>query len=295
MPTRKPRSRPAWSAGVRFYDTAPLYGFGLAERRLGAFLRQQKRDSFAISTKVGRLLHPDANAVEDDAYKGAPALRPQFDFSYDGVMRSVEESLDRLGLDRVDVLLVHDPDDHYDAAVNGAFRALMRLRDDGTVKAIGSGMNQSEMLTRFAEAVPIDCFLLAGRYTLLDQGALDALFPVCAAKNIGILLGGIYNSGILANPHTGAKFNYQDADAALVGRALALDELCRKHGTELKAAALQFCMAHPAVTVAVMGARNAAEVADNIAMSERTVPQAFWQELRAKNLVDARAPLPGGA
>lgn len=284
-----------WSAGIRFYDTAPLYGFGLAERRLGAFLRQQPREAYAISTKVGRLLRPEANSAEDDHYKGVPALRPQFDFSYDGVMRSVEESLVRLGLDRVDVLLVHDPDDHYDAAVNGAFRALMRLRDDGTVKAIGSGMNQSEMLTRFAEAVPVDCFLLAGRYTLLDQGALDALFPVCAARNIGILLGGIYNSGILANPHTGAKFNYQDADAALVARALALDALCRKHATELKAAALQFCMAHPAVTVAVMGARNAVEVADNIAMSERTVPPAFWQELRAQNLVDARAPLPGGA
>lgn len=285
----------AWSLGVRFFDTAPLYGFGLAERRLGGFLRQQKRDSFAISTKVGRLLRPEANSAEDDHYKGAPALRPQFDFSYDGVMRSVAESLDRLGLDRVDVLLVHDPDDHYDDAVSGAFRALKRLRDDGTVKAIGSGMNQSEMLTRFAEAVPVDCFLLAGRYTLLDQGALDALFPACVAKNIGILLGGIYNSGILANPHPGAKFNYEDADAALVARALELDQLCRKHGTELKAAALQFCMAHPAVTVAVMGARNAAEVSDNIAMSERAMPQAFWQELRAKNLVDARAPLPGGA
>ncbi|MCP3386876.1 aldo/keto reductase [Bradyrhizobium sp. CCGUVB4N] len=286
----------AWSLGVRFYDTAPLYGFGLAEQRLGAFLRQQPRESFAISTKVGRLLRPPGRStIEDDHYKDAPALRPQFDFSYDGVMRSVEESLVRLGLDRVDVLLVHDPDDHYDDAVSGAFRALVRLRDDGTVKAIGSGMNQSEMLTRFAEAVPVDCFLLAGRYTLLDQGALNALFPVCVAKNIGILLGGIYNSGILANPHAGAKFNYEDADAALVARALELEQLCRKHGTELKAAALQFCMAHPAVTVAVMGARNAAEVADNIGMSERTVPQAFWQELRAKNLVDARSPLPGGA
>ncbi|GGI29882.1 aldo/keto reductase [Bradyrhizobium guangdongense] len=285
-----------WSAGIRFYDTAPLYGFGLAERRLGAFLRRQPRESYAISTKVGRLLRvPDGAAVEDDHYKGTPRERPVFDFSHDGVMRSVEESLVRLGLDRVDVLLVHDPDDHYDEAVGGAFRALERLRADGTIKAIGAGMNQSEMLVRFAEAVPVDCFLLAGRYTLLDQGALDALFPVCTAKNIGILLGGIYNSGILANPHMGAKFNYEDADPALVGRALALDELCRKHGTELKAAALQFCMAHPAVTVAVMGARNAAEVADNIAMSERKVPQAFWQELRARGLVDARAPLPGGA
>lgn len=286
----------AWSAGIRFYDTAPLYGFGLAERRVGAFLRQQPRDSFAISTKVGRLLRaPDGASVEDDHYKGTQRERPVFDFSHDGVMRSVEESLVRLGLDRVDVLLVHDPDDHYDDAVSGAFRALQRLRADGTVKAIGAGMNQSEMLVRFAEAVPVDCFLLAGRYTLLDQGALDALFPLCQAKSIGILLGGIYNSGILADPRTSAKFNYQDADAALVARALELDELCRKHGTELKAAAFQFCMAHPAVTVAVMGARNAAEVADNIAMSERNVPQAFWQELRTRNLIDARAPLPGGA
>ncbi|TYO65786.1 aldo/keto reductase [Bradyrhizobium hipponense] len=286
----------AWSAGIRFYDTAPLYGFGLAERRLGAFLRQQPRDSYAVSTKVGRLLRaPDGPAAEDDHYKGTPRERPVFDFSHDGVMRSVEESLVRLGLDRVDVLLVHDPDDHYDAAVAGAFRALQRLRSDGTVKAIGAGMNQSEMLVRFAEVVPVDCFLLAGRYTLLDQGALDALFPVCATKNIGILLGGIYNSGILANPSAGAKFNYQDADANLIARARELDELCRKHGTELKAAALQFCIAHPAVTVAVLGARNAAEVADNIAMSQSVVPPAFWQELRARKLVDARAPLPGGA
>lgn len=286
----------AWSLGVRFFDTAPLYGFGLAERRLGAFLRQQKRESYVISTKVGRLLRaPDGGAAEDEHYKGTPRERPVFDFSHDGVLRSVEESLGRLGLDHVDVLLVHDPDDHYDEAVTGAFRALQRLRSEGTVKAIGAGMNQSEMPVRFAEAVPVDCFLLAGRYTLLDQGALDALFPVCAAKSIGILLGGIYNSGILANPHTSAKFNYEDADPVLVARARELDALCRKHGTELKAAALQFCMAHPAVTVAVMGARNAAEVSDNMAMSEKAVPQAFWQELRAKNLVDARAPLPTGA
>lgn len=286
----------AWSLGVRFFDTAPLYGFGLAERRLGAFLRQQPRESYVISTKVGRLLRaPDGGAAEDEHYKGTPRERPVFDFSHDGVLRSVEESFGRLGLDRVDILLVHDPDNHYDDAVAGAFRALQRLRSEGTVKAIGAGMNQSEMPVRFAEAVPVDCFLLAGRYTLLDQGALEALFPVCTAKSIGILLGGIYNSGILANPHIGAKFNYLDADATLVARALELDALCRKHGTELKAAALQFCMAHPAVTVAVTGARNAGEVADNIAMSGRAVPPAFWQELRARNLVDARAPLPTGA
>ena len=285
----------AWSLGVRYFDTAPLYGFGLAERRLGNFLRQQKRDSFAISTKVGRLLRSDAAAAEDAHYKGAPAERPQFDFSYDGVMRSVDESLCRLGLDRVDVLLVHDPDDHYDDAVSGAWSALQRLRGDGTVKAIGAGMNQSDMLARFAEAVPVDCFLLAGRYTLLDQGALTTLFPICRAKSIGILLGGIYNSGILANPRAGAKFNYADADAALVTRAMELEALCRNHGTDHKAAAVQFCVAHPAVTVALQGARTAAEVSDNVAMAERLVPAAFWHELRQRKLVDASAPLPGGA
>jgi D-threo-aldose 1-dehydrogenase len=284
----------AWSLGIRYFDTAPLYGFGLAERRLGSFLRRQKRESFAVSTKVGRLLRsPGAAPAEDNHYKGTPAERPTLDYSYDGVMRSVEESLGRLGLDRVDILLVHDPDEHYDEAVAGAFRALQRLRDDGTVGAIGAGMNQSEMLVRFAEAVPVDCFLVAGRYTLLDQGALTTLFPVCLARRIGIMLGGVYNSGILAGPGAGAKFNYEDADAALVTRARELQELCRKHGTELKAAAIQFCMAHPAVTVALQGARTAAEVADNFAMAELPVPAEFWRELRERKLVDARAPLPG--
>ncbi len=286
----------AWSLGVRYFDTAPLYGFGLAERRLGNFLRQQKQDSFVVSTKVGRLLRASGTVpAEDDHYKGTPVERPQLDYSYDGVMRSMEESLDRLGLDRVDILLVHDPDDHYDEAIAGAFRALQRLRSDGTVRTIGAGMNQSEMLARFAEAVPVDCFLLAGRYTLLDQGALATLFPVCLARNIGIILGGIYNSGILASPRAGAKFNYEGADATLLARARELDALCRKHGTELKAAAIQFCMAHPAVTVALQGARSAAEVSDNIAMAELPVPSGFWRELRQRKLVDERAPLPGEA
>ena len=284
----------AWSLGVRYFDTAPLYGFGLAERRLGRFLREQERESFVISTKVGRLLRAGGSeAAEDGHYKGTPVERPVFDYSYDGVMRSVEESLDRLGLDHVDILLVHDPDAHYDAAVSGAFRALQRLRDDGTVRAIGAGMNQSEMLARFAEAVPADCFLLAGRYTLLDQGALRTLFPICQARNISIILGGIYNSGILANPRVGAKFNYEDADRSLIARAQELEALCQKHGTELKAAAIQFSMAHPAVTVALQGARSAEEAADNIAMAELPVPQSFWRELRQRNLVDADAPLPG--
>lgn len=283
----------AWSLGVRYFDTAPLYGFGLAEQRLGHFLRSQPRDSYVISTKVGRLLRAEAAPADDPHYKGTPRLRPQFDFSHDGVLRSVEESLARLGLDRIDILLVHDPDDHYDAAVSGAFRALQRLREDGSVGAIGAGMNQSEMLTRFAAHVPVDCFLLAGRYTLLDQNALATLLPLCQAHNIGIILGGIYNSGILADPYGAAKFNYEDADPALVARARALDALCRDHGTELKAAAIQFGLAHPAVTVALQGARSPEEAADNVAMATHAVPTSFWQELRRRELVDPRAPLPG--
>lgn len=285
----------AWSLGVRYFDTAPLYGFGLAEQRLGQFLRGQPRDSYVISTKVGRLLRAEAAPADDPHYKGTPRLRPQFDFSHDGVLRSVEESLVRLGLDRIDVLLVHDPDDHYDAAVSGAFRALQRLREDGTVGAIGAGMNQSEMLARFAADVPVDCFLLAGRYTLLDQGALSTLLPLCQAQSIGIILGGIYNSGILADPYGAAKFNYEDADPALIARARALDALCKDHGTELKAAAIQFGLAHPAVTVALQGARSPAEAADNVAMATHAVPRSFWQELRARKLVDPQAPLPGEA
>jgi len=284
----------AWSLGIRYFDTAPLYGFGLAERRLGSFLRRQQRDSFVISTKVGRLLRADDHRpAEDGHYKGTSAERPVYDYSYDGVMRSVEESLDRLGLGHVDILLVHDPDAHYDEAIAGAFRALQQLREDGTVRAIGAGMNQSEMLTRFADAVPVDCFLLAGRYTLLDQGALDSLFPACLARNIGIVLGGIYNSGILADPKVGAKFNYEDADASLLARAQELEALCRKHGTELKAAAIQFGLAHPAVTTALWGARSAEEVADNAAMAALAVPPAFWRELRQRGLIDPRALLPG--
>jgi D-threo-aldose 1-dehydrogenase len=286
----------AWSLGVRMFDTAPLYGFGSAEQRLGGFLRTRPRDSYVLSTKVGRLLRADETSPEDNHYKGTPIARPHFDYSYDGVMRSVDESLARLGLDRIDILLVHDPDDHYDAAVSGAFRALQRLRDDGSVRAIGAGMNQSDMLARFADDVPVDCFLLAGRYTLLDQGALATLFPICRERNIGVMLGGIYNSGILADPEgkpdLAAKFNYEDADAGLIMRARELDALCKRHGADLKAAAIQFGLAHPAVTLALQGARSASEAAENVAMANAFVPSAFWQELRARNLVDPRAPLP---
>lgn len=284
----------AWQAGIRYYDTAPLYGFGLAERRLGAFLQRQPRSSFVLSTKVGRLLRRgDAGLpAADPFYKGTPPERPVFDFSYDGVMRSVEESLGRLGLDRIDILFVHDPDDHYSDALKGAFPALERLRREGSVGAIGAGMNQHEMLRRFAEEAPVDCFLLAGRYSLLDQSALDGFLSSCAARRIGIVLGGIYNSGILAAPRAGAKFDYEDADAGLLARARRLEQLCRQHGIDLKAAAIQFALGHPAVSGVVIGARSAREVEVSAAMAAQPIPAEFWRDLRRQRLVDDRAPLP---
>jgi D-threo-aldose 1-dehydrogenase len=286
----------AWALGIRTFDTAPLYGFGLAERRMGAFLRHQPRDSFVLSSKVGRLLRQRDRPPRDDRlYKGTPAERPVFDYSYDGVMRSVDESLSRLGLDRIDILYIHDPDNHHDEAIDGAFRALDRLRRRGSVRAIGAGMNQHEMLTRFASEAPFDCFLLAGRYSLLDQGALDGLMETCAARGIGLVLGGVFNSGILARPHAGATFDYKAADPALVERAQRLDALCRSHGADLKAAALQFALAHPAVSGVVLGARSAAEIEENVAMAHQPVPADVWRDIRHENLVDRRAPLPGEA
>jgi D-threo-aldose 1-dehydrogenase len=285
----------AWALGIRYFDTAPLYGYGLAEQRLGRFLRAQPRNSFVLSTKVGRLLRRTRgdNPRPDRFYKGTPPERAVFDFSHDGIMRSVEESLARLGLDRIDILYIHDPDDHYEEALNGAFPALERLRREKVVGAIGAGMNQHQMLSRFAAAAPFDGFLLAGRYTLLDQGALADLLPVCAERGMGIVLGGVYNSGILANPRLGATFDYKEAEPALVARAQRLQEICREHDTELKAAAIQFALNHPVVTGAVLGARSASEIEESVAMAARPIPIDFWRALRQQGLVDARAPLPG--
>jgi D-threo-aldose 1-dehydrogenase len=285
----------AWALGIRYFDTAPLYGFGLAEQRLGRFLRSQPRSSFVLSSKVGRLLRrrKGDNPPPDSYYKRTPPERPVFDFSYDGVMRSVEESLARLGLDRIDILFIHDPDHHYDDAIKGAFPALDRLRREGTVGAIGAGMNQHQMLARFAAEAPFDAFLLAGRYSLLDQGALEDLMPICAQRGMGIVLGGVYNSGILADPRPGATFDYKEADAALVSRAERLKLLCSEHGIDLKAAAIQFALAHPTVTGAVVGARLPREMEETAAAAEQSIPADFWQELRRLELVDARAPFPG--
>jgi D-threo-aldose 1-dehydrogenase len=282
----------AWREGVRFFDTAPLYGHGLAEQRLGEALRDRPRDEVTVSTKVGRLLRPDVPPEPGQPFRGVPPVNPTFDFSYDGVMRSVEESLRRLGLDRVDVLFIHDPDDHFADAMRGAYPALDRLRSEGVVGAIGAGMNQAEMLARFAREADFDCFLLAGRYTLLDQGGLAELLPLCLERGIAIVAGGVFNGGILAGPRAGAMFNYRPADAALVARAERMDEVCRRHGVTLKAAAIHFPFGHPAVTAALLGCRSAAEVEENVRAAATEVPEALWQELRAEGLLAEAVPAP---
>ena len=271
----------AWQAGIRFFDTAPLYGHGLAEQRFGAVLRTKPRDEFVIATKVGRLLRKDAPPEPGQAYKGAPPVNPVFDFSYDGVMRSAEESLVRLGLDRIDVLHIHDPDDHYEEALSGAYRALDRMRSEGIIKAVGAGMNQAEMLARFAREADFDCFLLAGRYTLLDRIGLKELLPLCVEKGIAIIAGGVFNSGILADPRPGATYNYTVAPPQLVERAAQLNAICNRHGVDLKAAAIQFPLRHAAVASVLTGCRSVAEVEENVRMFETPVPDTLWDELDA--------------
>jgi D-threo-aldose 1-dehydrogenase len=285
----------AWERGVRFFDTAPQYGNGLSERHLGTLLATKPRDDFVLATKVGRLLRIPAEAQGEDAYyKGTPPERPVFDFTHDGVMRSVEESLARLNLSRVDILHIHDPDNHYEEAISGAYKALDSLRTQGVIKAVGAGMNQWQMLTRFAKEGVFDCFLLAGRYTLLDHSALAEFLPLCEAHNIAVFAAGVYNSGILANPRAGAKFNYTDAPAHLIERALQIEAACLRHGVPLRAAAMQFPSGHPAVVSTLIGARTPFELSNNLEMYEATIPQALWGDLANEGLIPADAPLPHG-
>jgi D-threo-aldose 1-dehydrogenase len=282
----------AWESGIRFFDTAPLYGHGLAEIRVGKALKEKPRDDYTLASKVGRLLRADAPPEPGQSFRGVPPVNPVFDFSYDGVMRSVEESLERLGLARIDVLHIHDPDNHYDEALNGAYRALDRLRSDGVIGAVGAGMNQAEMLTRFAREGNFDCFLLAGRYTLLDQVALKELLPECVERGIAIIAAGVYNSGILADPKPGAHYNYQTAPAELLERARQIRDVCTRHGVPLKAAALQFPLGHPAVTCVVIGCRSAAQLDESLEMFEFDIPPALWHDLKSAHLLPADAPTP---
>jgi D-threo-aldose 1-dehydrogenase len=268
----------AWAAGLRLFDTAPLYGHGLSEHRIGAALRARPRGDYVLATKVGRTLVAGRDA--GTIFAAAPALTPVFDFSYDAVLRGVEESLARLGVSRIDVLHVHDPDAHEAEATLGAFRALTKLREERVIGAIGVGMNQSAMLARFVERGLVDCVLLAGRYTLLDQSALADLLPKAEAAGVAVIVGGVFNSGLLADPQPGARYDYAPAPPARLARARSLAAICERHGVPLGAAALQFSAAHPAVASVLVGARSPAEVEQALRWFAQPIPPELWPALR---------------
>lgn len=292
----------AWDSGVRYFDTAPLYGLGLSEMRVGRLLAQRPRQDFILSTKVGRLLLPcEKDEVNGIFFVETPQVRFVYDYSYDGVMRSYEESLKRLGLERVEILYVHDicalvhgGREASEARIRelvdtGGWRALAELRDSGDVLAIGAGVNEWEPCARLLELVDPDLFLLAGRYTLLEQAPIDTLFPECAKRGVGIVVGGPYNSGILAG---GTTWNYAAAPADVVARTDALKAVCRAHGVALPAAALQFVLAHPVVAAVIPGGQTEKETVQNAAVLAERIPAAFWRELKEKKLLHPQAPTP---
>jgi D-threo-aldose 1-dehydrogenase len=282
----------AWRRGIRYFDTAPHYGLGLSERRLGAALAGRRRDEFVVSTKVGRLLEPvGAVAGGDDGGYDVPAThRRVWDFSRDGILRSLEASLERLGLDHVDIVYLHDPDDFREAVYATAYPALEELRAEGVVAAIGAGMNQSSMLAELARTTDMDLMMLAGRYTLLEQPALDDLLPACAERGIGVVAAGVFNSGLLARDEPAGPYDYDDAPPELLSRARRIAEVCRVHGTTLPAAALAFPPAHPAVVSVCVGARSPEQVERNADLYGEGVPASLWDDLKASGLLRADAP-----
>ncbi|MFF3641236.1 aldo/keto reductase [Streptomyces sp. NPDC002564] len=289
----------AWTAGIRYFDTAPHYGLGLSERRLGEALRGRDRSSYVLSTKVGRILEPVAEVSGDDLADGGFAVprthRRVWDFSADGVRRSLDASLTRLGVDRVDVVFLHDPDDHGEEAFREGYPALEKLRSEGVVGAIGAGMNQAEMLTRFVRDTDVDAVLCAGRYTLLDHRALAELLPAASARGASVVIGGVFNSGLLADPRPGARFDYTEAPPELLARARALAAVAERHGTTLRAAALAFPFGHAAVASVLVGIHAPEQVTDAAAQFAAPVPAGFWQEIRERGLLPEGVPLPGDA
>ncbi len=272
----------AWSEGIRCFDTAPLYGHGESERRLGASLARYPRDEYELCTKVGRVLVPVAEHTPT-IFRDLPPVDPVFDFSRDGVLRSFESSLERLGVDRLDVVHVHDPDDHETEALASAFPTLIELRDQGVIGRVGAGMNQSAMLARFVERVDLDCVLVAGRYSLLDRGAAVDLFPACAERGVDVYVGGVFNSGLLARPEIGAMFDYDIAPDELVAEARALADHWAARGVELPHAAIQFALAHPAVTRVLIGARHPGEITAAAAWAKRSLPPVPGESIDAQN------------
>ena len=306
----------AWNKGIRYFDTAPLYGSGMSEKRLGNFLQNQKRDEFVISTKIGRLIVDTGASKAAEKFIGSPLDKDsEFDFSYDGALQSFEDSLSRLGLDNIDILYLHDPDnhpDHFEDAKKGAIKAMIRLRDEGVVKAIGCGMNQNEMLVEFAKEGCFDCFLLAGRYTLIDQTSLDELIPICQKNNMTLILGGVFNSGILINPSSETYFDYSkldknwlknvteslvripkshESETYWLEKAYKLKSACDKFKIPLKQAAIQFPYAHDIVSSCLLGMSSSDQVSENFNLYNSKIDSKLWLYLKDNELINPNSPL----
>ncbi len=296
----------AWDAGIRYFDTAPFYGLGLAETRLNHFLRGKPRDSYILSSKVGRRLGvcpPDQRAGIGKFFD-TPSRREIFDYGYDGIMRSLEDLLERLGIDRIDILYGHDLDVYThgsqaaaDARIaefmGGGYKALLKLREEGVIRAFGAGINEWQACQTLAEQGDFDLFLLAGRYTLLEQESLETCLPLLEKRGIGVVIGGAYNSGILATgPKPGAFFNYDPAPPEILERVARIEAICKKHGVELVQAALRFPLVHPAVACVIPGAARAREVGLNIETLAATIPAALWADLKSAGLLREDAPTP---
>jgi len=296
----------AWDVGCRYYDTAPLYGLGLAETRLNTFLRGRPRDSYVLSTKVGRLLRvcPREQRTGIGKFFDTPARQEVYDYSYDGVMRSIEDSFERLGVDRIDILYCHDVDIFTHGSkeasdrrigefMEGGYRALSSLRDQGVIAAIGAGVNEWQVCERMAHEGDFDLFLLAGRYTLLEQEALETFLPYCVERGIGIAVGGPYNSGILATgPKPGAHYNYDPAPPEILERVSRIEEVCHAHGVKLIEAALRFPLGHPAIVSVIPGAQTPQEVLRNAEIIQARIPDALWSDLKMQGLLHPLAPVP---
>lgn len=293
----------SWDVGIRFFDTAPSYGHGLSEARLGQGLRWKPRDQFVLATKVGRLLTPRRREEIDFGcwIKGLP-FEWRFDYSYDGTMRSIEDSLQRTGLEYIDVALIHEVDVYthgnqqaevFDHAMKGAGRALLELRDQGVIKSIGIGVNESDVANEAIRRVDFDCLLLAGRYTLIEQDALNEFLPRCEAQGVSLIVGGGYNSGILATGAVpGARYNYAPAGPDVLEHVRRIEAVCRDFDVPLKSAALQFIVAHPAVASIIPGVRSIEQLSENVVTFEREIPDEFWHELKRRSLIRAEAPTP---
>ena len=293
----------AWDAGVRYYDTAPMYGHGLAELRTGHSLRWKNRDDFVLSSKVGRILKPARRQDIDYApWTNAGRFQMHFDYSYDGTMRSIEDSLQRLNLERMDICFIHDIDVFtrgadqpkvFEQAMDGCWKALSDLRDQGVVKAIGVGVNEWEVCHAALQTRDFDCFLLAGRYTLLEQESLNQFLPLCEKRGAAVVVGGGFNSGILATGAVeGAKYNYAPAPADIIDRVRRIETVCAEYDVPLPAAALQFVVAHPAVPSFIAGTRTVDQLQKNLAWFDHPIPADFWADLKKKGLLREDAPTP---